>query len=456
MLPGEGQSREGRIAWAVTSGAAARVLSAGVSLLTLPLAVRYLGAERFGIWATVSSTVLFLNLLDLGIAATLTNRIARAYATGDRVYAVRYVSNAIALSASIAGGAALALMALWNRIDIPRLLSVPVTVPDREVDATIVVAVALVLIGIPASLAGRIFAGYQEVHRGNAVVAAATVANFAALLIGIGLHASMPTLFALGFGWTAALNLGALVVLVCHSKPWLRPRLSLLRWSDARELLGSGSGFFLVQLAGVVVFSTDNVILSHYLGPAQVTPYNVTWRLAGFAAFAQGLLFPALWPAYAEAYARRDLEWMRRAFAVTMRGTLALTAMFAVVLVLAGQALVRWWAGSTAVPSRTLLAAMAVWAVISGCMTVESCLLAGTNRTHEQGVLSIAAALVNLGLSIFLVQRIGAVGVILGTILSYLLVLVVPQSLLVRRALRLQRERPGGEMYAVRTADGQS
>jgi len=105
-------------------------------------------------------------------------------------------------------------------------------------------------------------------------------------------------------------------------------------------------------------------------------------------------------------------------------------------LVVVGKPLIRWWAGQAAVPSMALLAAMTIWAVISGCMTVESCLLAAVNRTRAQGVLSLIAAAVNLGLSILLVQRIGAVGVISGTIFSYLLVLVVPQSLLVKSVLR--------------------
>ena len=39
-------------------------------------------------------------------------------------------------------------------------------------------------------------------------------------------------------------------------------------------------------------------------------------------------------------------------------------------------------------------------------------------------------------LSIVLVQHIGSTGVIAGTILSYLLVLVVPQSMIVRSVLR--------------------
>ena len=89
-----------------------------------------------------------------------------------------------------------------------------------------------------------------------------------------------------------------------------------------------------------------------------------------------------------------------------------------------------------------LLAAMATWAVISGCMTAESCLLAAVGRTCVQGLLSVIAAAVNLAISIVLVQRIGAVGVITGTILSYLFVLVVPQSLIVRNVLRESQPGP--------------
>src|SRR5208337_5143880 len=65
-------SRYRPIAQAVWSGAAAKVLSAAITLISLPLAVRYLGAERFCVWATITTTVVWINLLDLGIANTLT------------------------------------------------------------------------------------------------------------------------------------------------------------------------------------------------------------------------------------------------------------------------------------------------------------------------------------------------------------------------------------------------
>ncbi len=86
----------------MSSGAAARLLSAGITLVSLPLAVRYLGAERYGVWATITTTVVWINLLDLGIANTLTNSISRAYALDDKVSAARYFTNALLVTGSIA------------------------------------------------------------------------------------------------------------------------------------------------------------------------------------------------------------------------------------------------------------------------------------------------------------------------------------------------------------------
>jgi O-antigen/teichoic acid export membrane protein len=451
------KTRGGRIAAAASSGAVARVCSSLLTLVSLPLAVRYLGAERYGVWATIASSVVFLNLLDLGVASTLTNHIARAYAAGDKRYAARYASNALALSASVAVAGGLVFAVGWLRVDWMALFNVPASVPRSQVNGTVAVAGAVMLAGLPAALVNRIFAGYQEVHLSNALAAAGAVANLLGLLAGSAMRVSMPTLFVMSVGCVTVCNCGALIATVLWYKPWLRPRFSLVEMSIARELLSSGSGFFLIQIAGAVVFSSDNLVVSHYLGAAQVTPYSVTWRLTGFTAILQSLVFPALWPAYAEAYARRDFVWMRQAFRVALRATLALNVVCAAGLILFGKTAIRWWAGATAVPSSALLAAMALWAVISGFMTVESCLLAAVERTREQGILSVVAAAVNLALSVVLVQRIGAVGVIAGTILSYLLVLVVPQSLIVhslmRRSLKGRNElREDGEMKLTESA----
>jgi O-antigen/teichoic acid export membrane protein len=221
--------------------------------------------------------------------------------------------------------------------------------------------------------------------------------------------------------------------------------------SSIKELLDSGWSFFLIQVAAVVVFSSDNLVVSHYLGASEVTPYSVTWRVVGLAAVLQSLIFPALWPAYAEAYARHDFGWIRRTFLITMKGTMALNLSCVAILMFFGRSLIRIWAGPSAVPSTYLLLAMGIWAIVNGFMSVESCLLAALNRIREQAILSIIAAVVNIALSILLVRHIGALGVIGGTILSYLLVLVVPQTLIVRKVWRRELV-AGPTLFAFRSS----
>ncbi len=447
-------SRHHRIVQAVCSGTATRLLSAGLTLISLPLTVRYLGADRYGVWATVITTVVWINLLDLGIANTLTNDISRAYALEDKSSAARYFSSALALTGGVAALAGIAFVLVFPRIDWLALFNAGPNVSARELEGTIAVAAGLTLLGLPCNLVSKLLAGYQELHRYNYAVAAGTVASLAGLVLGVVLRVPMPVLLLMSAGCLTLASLITLLIVVTWLKPWLSPRPSLVDRRSVTELLNSGSSFFLIQVAAVVVFSSDNLVVSHYLGASEVTPYSVTWRLVGLAAVLQSLIFPALWPAYAEAYARRDYHWIRRTFSLTMTGTLALNLIFAMLLALFGRPLIRLWAGTDAVPSTYLLLAMAAWGVISGFMSVESCLLAALNRTRAQAVLSIVAAAVNIALSLALVRHIGSLGVISGTILSYLLVLVVPQSLIVRGVFRkeLAGESSHFSLFALRSS----
>src|SRR5208337_4857577 len=445
-------SRGGRILKAVWSGAAARLLSSALTLISLPLAVRYLGAERYGVWATITSTVVWINLLDLGIANTLTNHISRAYALDDKTSAARYFTNALLLTAGASAGAGTAFAFVFPRINWIALFNVSANVHAREVSSTVAAAAVLMLLGLPCNLGSKLLAGYQELHRNNFAVCAGAVASVVGLGLGIVLRVSMPVLFIMSAGCLTFASFATLLAIVTWAKPWLLPRSSLVDACAIKELLNSGSSFFLIQVAGVIVFSSDNLVVSHYLGAAEVTPYSVTWRLVGLTVLLQSLIFPALWPAYAEAYARQDYGWIRRTFALTMKGTVALNLAGVLMLILLGRTVIRLWAGPAAVPTNFLLLAMGVWALISGFMSVESCLLAALNRTREQAVLSIVAAVVNIALSIALVRHIGSLGVIGGTILSYLLVLVVPQSVIVRRLFKRELAAEGQALFAFRSS----
>ena len=142
----QSDSRRGRIFKAVSSGAATKLLTGAVSLLTLPLAVRYLGAERYGVWATITTTAVWINLLDLGIANTLTNEISRAYALGDKEAARRYFTNALALTLAVACAVGLLFTCFAGQVRWAGIFNVGTSVSATEVEQTVVAAVGLMLL----------------------------------------------------------------------------------------------------------------------------------------------------------------------------------------------------------------------------------------------------------------------------------------------------------------------
>lgn len=439
-----------RIAAAMLSGAAARVLSSLVAFVSLPLAVRYLGAERYGVWATITSIAVWLNLLDLGIANSLTNLIARAYASGRRTDAARAFTSALALTFAIAALSAAVFLFCLARVNWATFFHAELRLSE-EIRWTVLIAGLLVLAALPLNLVSKVLAGYQEVHRWNQAQGWAALLSLGGMGIGVVCKVSMPVLYLLSFGSIACVGCVMLLRLLWR-KPWLAPHTRHVHRGTLVELLSAGWSFLLIQIAAAVVFSSDNLVISHYLGASEVTPYSVTWRLIAFGAVLQSLAFPALWPAYAEAQARGDVAWIRRTYSTTMKATLALNLAFAVCVLILGRSAIRYWAGPSAVPPYLLLLAMTFWSVLSGCMTVQSCLLAALNRTRLQAILSVIAAALNIILSIFLVTRIGSLGVILATISSYVLVLVVPQTMTVDSALR-QLAGTRGETRNARVAE---
>ncbi len=422
------KKRSKRILEAGFSAILCKGIVLGANAISIPIVVRYLGPVQFGIWVTISTTLALLIVLDLGIASAMTNFISEAYALDDRELAGTYATTGFLLITLIACGLGFVAWLFWGLVGWGSLFGLQGQANQRMISHAVAAAYVVFLIGLPASLAAKFLGGYQEVRIANVVAAIGAGLNLIAVALISWLHGGLVALVVGSSGATVGTNLGCLVWLWLWHKPWLRP--SYGRWSSGivRPLLSSGSEFFILQLAGLIVFNSDNLVISHYLGPQSVTPYSVTWKLVGYTAALQIIMTPALWPAYAEAWVRRDLVWIRRTLARVM--TLTMTAAFlgSLLLIVWGRTLIIIWAGPAAVPSQLLLVLMCVWILMSTFMANTSTVLLATNNTKMQAWLSVLAAAINLGASIVLVQRIGSVGVILATIGSYLLVLVGPQT----------------------------
>jgi O-antigen/teichoic acid export membrane protein len=432
---GHAQGRDVRILQGIFSGLAGRGVATIVSFISVPLTVKYLGPERYGAWVTISTLIAWMAIADFGLSNSLTNAVSEGFAKNRQDLAQNYVSAAFWSLSGIATILALIFFCIWPRVPWDRVFNVQSAQARGEVGPAVAIAFAIFALNFPVSIVAKIYGAYQEVAKGNGWSATGNVLGLAALVVVTQLKGGLISLVIAVSGALLLVNVLSAVWLFGWSKPWLRPWPGRVTYSAMQKMTSLGGMFFVIQIAALVLFQTDNLIIAHYLGAAAVTPYSVTWRLFTYTALFQLLAGPSYWPAYAEAFSRGDRAWVRRRFRTNLKITIGSSIALALPLVFFGQWIIEKWAGKSAVPSAGLLLWMGIWSVLYGAMNSQSCLLASAGRVKVQMIYSIAASGVNLILSIILVQRLGLTGVIMGTVGAFLICVVVPQSLEVERSM---------------------
>jgi O-antigen/teichoic acid export membrane protein len=432
----DSQRRYVRIVHGMFSGLAGRGVAALVSFISVPLTVRYLGAERYGAWVTISTAMAWIAIADLGLSSSVLNAVSQGYAKDNRKLAGDYIAAGFWSLVVVTVVLSAVFYPIWRVVSWDRVFNVHSDLARAEVGPAVAVAFAIFVLNLPFSIVFRAYSAYQEVAIGNAWLSAGNVLSLVGLILVTRLNGGLVFLVIAVSGSVLLMNVVSAVWLFGFAKPWLLPSPARITWSSIRELMSLGSMFFVVQIAALLLFQTDNLIIAHYLGAAAVTPYSVTWRLFTYTMIFQTLASGSYWPAYTEAFTRGDRAWVRRGFRTNFQVTVASTAVLALPLVLWGQPVIRAWAGAAAVPPSSLLLWMGAWSVIYAATCSQSAILAASSRLRGQMIYSMAAAIVNIGLTIVLVNRIGLTGAILGTIIAYLTCLLVPQWIEVGRALR--------------------
>jgi O-antigen/teichoic acid export membrane protein len=336
---------------------------------------------------------------------------------------------------------------IWPNLNWGSIFHVENRVIAKDASLAMAAAFVVFLFSFPTGLVTKALAGYQELHIANLFAISGNVLGFVVVIAVVYLHGQLPVLVAGYSGSVVVANLACLLWMCTYSKPWMKPWPQRVRSHLISQIFHSGIQFFAIQIAGLIVFSSDNLIISHFLSPAQVTPYSVTWRLVNYIAVVQTFLFPALWPAYAEAYASGQLAWIRSTYNRVRRMTVVVLAVGSAVMLLAGRNIIRIWAGQAAVPTVPLIWLMCVWIAIYAFTMNQSCLMGATSRVGKQAISSSLAAIANLILSIIWVRTMGPPGVLLATIVSYLVFIVAVQTWEVRRILR------GGNLVGQRQRD---
>lgn len=387
------------------------------SFLAIPLMIRYLGKEQFGVWSTLLTVMSWIVFFDLGVGNGLRNKVAEALAKNDKVEAANYIGSGY----SLIGLIALVLWALVTGVSffVPwQAVFNTQAIPEATLRLTVQVAVFFVVLNFWIGLISAILGAVQK----TAMTALSQlVSNVLSLLFVFVLTKTTDatiTYLALAYGVSMVFANIGLSCWFYQGHPELRPKPYLDK-QHVRPLLSVGMQFFTIQIAVLVIFMTDKMLITQFFGPEYVTQYEVVFKLFSVITFAHTLITAPLWSAYTDAYHRNDLFWIKNMLKKQMV-IFGLIALAVSAMVMLARPIIKLWIGHEFEGPFSLLISMGLLVLVSAWNNIFGLILSGIGKIRLGSIYTIFTALLNIPLSYFTAVKLefGVTGIVLGTLLS--------------------------------------
>jgi O-antigen/teichoic acid export membrane protein len=383
------------------------------NLVMFPYVVHQLGDAAAGVWLLLGSVTGYMGLLELGIVPSLTQMVASSLARGERDGVSRGASSAQAL---LVGMGCLCLALLPGGPTIVHFLRLP---PGMESQALTALRVAIIgfALRMPLATYQAILLGHQRQDRCNQLwivmgfvkfLAAAAVLSRGYGLVGL-VSSEMVIHLAAGI---------LQVKWVSMEAPQLKLSVGFVNRHDVFHLLSFGGALLAVSICSLIIEQTDRLVIATFLPIAMVTHYAAAWKLFAMAYMVTTTLVQAVSPLAADLYGRKDFDGLKQLFLSSTKYTVALAWPIVMALAFAGGFFLRVWMGHAFVDALPLVQVLLLGFLVTAHNHAGYCALSGTRRVGPTVTRYFAPqALLNLLLSIWLVQRIGNLGVALGTML---------------------------------------
>jgi O-antigen/teichoic acid export membrane protein len=411
-----------------------------VGVVTIPVIVAHLQAERFGILALAWALTGYLSIFDLGLGRATTKFVAESLGREERDEVPSLVWTATSIQAALGLTGTVMFGAL-----VPFVVERVLNVPPYLIDETKLTFYILSL-SVPIQLVSFSFRGVLEAAQRfdlvNAVSAPAGVAIFVAPLVSLLLGWGLPGTVAL-LVVSRALALAAYYALSIRVFPSLRgfPHFDRLK---VPLLVGYGRWIMVSSVIGPVLVYLDRFILGAVISVAAVSyysaPYEMITRLWIVGISLVGTLFPM--------FSSLGIEKPRETFQKIMipwMGYLMLVLGPVVIVVIAfARELLALWLGSEFSQQGTVaLQILAIGVLVNSLAFLPYSLIQGIGRPDVTAKIHLLELPVYVVLSWELVSRLGVRGAALSWSLRALadtLLLLVASSRLSSVPLRTLRE----------------
>lgn len=289
----------------------------------IPIALSYLGAERYGVWVTLTSSVNILSFFDFGIGIGLQNRVSEMMGK-DRLDELGRCMRSTLFVLALISVALFALFALV--LFYSNLASVFFKgghFASINLKGVLIIIAGAFMLGLPLGLFPRIAFGLQQGWIASVAATCGTVLGLLAVFIASLLRVDFMAFVAFTVVPPIAAQIVAYFLLARQKSVWLSLK-GEIHLGEGLKTLRQGSHYVLPQITGAILMQGPMLFLGIFSSPLSAATYSILSRIGTPFQQLQQMFLAQIWPAITEAMHRGDTGWLRK----TLRRVLRMNLLF--------------------------------------------------------------------------------------------------------------------------------
>lgn len=391
------------------------------SFLLVPLTIKFLDTENYGVWLTLTSFIAWFSFFDIGLGNGLRNKFAEAKTLGNDELAKGYVSTAYFSIGLVCAAFLIFSLVISYYIDWTKVFNTSKAL-ETQLRLLMPIVFGLFSLQLIVKLITSIYTADQNHSIQGKINFMTSFGSLIAIWLLTQFSDSSLLLFGTVFSLLPVVVL-ALLTFYAFSKRFYKYIPSRHYWKREyfKDIFGLGATFFVIQLSGIVLFSTDNFIITQLFSPEEVVPYNIAFKYMSISLMIFTMLLTPYWSSITEAYVKGELDWIKKSIKNLAKFSYA-TLFLILIMVLIAPFIYSAWIGDMVSIPFILTASMALYFMLTVLYSPFTSFINGIGKVRLQMYTLICTALLNIPLSIILVKYtfLGVEGVILATIICIL------------------------------------
>lgn len=387
-----------------------------MQLLLVALTLRCLGVYNNGIWLILSSILVWIDMLDIGLGNGLRNRLAADLAHNDKITARKDVSTTLSMLIIIIIPIIFVSYITIYSLDLYSILNIDKTrVPN--LNKISVIAITLVCATFILKITNNVYMALQLPAISNAIT---TIGNTLGVVLTFILYLNnSKSLLEVVFVNTVS----PLIIYIINyyitfyiKYKWMKPSIYFFEKSILKHLLSLGTKFFILQIAAIVLFTSSNILISKILSPSEVTPYQVCYKYFSILYMPFTVIVTPYWSATTDAFERGDITWIIQSVN-KIKKVLLILLLFSIVMILIANYVYKLWIGNNVHISLEMNILMALYIMLLLVSSSYSTILNGMGILKLQLIFTSISAIIYIPIAIYMGNILGLYGIITALII---------------------------------------